>query len=287
VSIRPVVLVTAIKRVRGFMSLYRTLVVLVVTAFFGLGQAGAQERTIRVGAPAGPLVQLVQTLAPAFQAQTGITVTATELKPAAPLSVAGADAALVPSRLAERLQPTGAAPSRVIFFGDVILVGSRAEMARVRGLKDIRTALRWIASARGTYMSSSAALGTRELELSLWESIGVNVQTRSTWYLEGRGDEASVLRQAGSMGAYILIERVTWVSQENRRGLEVLVQGDPALRTNYTSSLVIGAPEEATAWHDWLSSEQAQAIVARFSLGGVRVFLPATSRDGEEPPAKT
>jgi len=269
------------------MSLYRTVLALVITTLFCLGQARAQERTIRVGVPAGPLVQLVQTLAPGFQTQTGIAVTATELNPTAPLSAARADAALVPGRLAERLQPTGQAPSRIIFFSDAILVGSRAEIARVRGLKDIRTALRWIAAARGTYLSSSGALGTRELELSLWQSIGVNVQTRSTWYLEGRGDEASVLRQAGSMGAYVLIERMTWAAQDNRRGLEVLVQGDPALRTTYTSALITGASEEAAAWHEWLSSEQAQAIIAGFSLGGVRVFTPATGRDGEEPPAKT
>jgi tungstate transport system substrate-binding protein len=269
------------------MLLNRTVLALIIATLFCLGQARAQERTIRVGVPAGPLVQLVQTLAPVFQVQTGMAVTATELNPTAPLSSANADAALIPSRLAERLQPMGAAPSRIIFFSDAILVGSRAEMARVRGLKDIRTALRWIASARGTYMSSSAALGTRELELSLWQSIGVNVQTRTTWYLEGRGDEASVLRQAGSMGAYVLVERMTWASQGNRRGLEVLVEGDPALRTSYTSSLVQGASEEATAWHDWLSSEQAQAIIGGFGLGGLRVFTPATSRAGEGPPAKT
>jgi tungstate transport system substrate-binding protein len=269
------------------MALCRTILALVVIGFFCLGHAGAQERTIRVGVPAGPLVQLVQALAPEFQAQTGITVTATEMSPTAPLSNAGADAALLPSRLLGSRQSPGHASSQIIFVGDAILVGSRAEMARVRGLKDIKTALRWIASARGTYMSSSSALGTRELELSLWKSIGVNVQTRSTWYLEGQGDEASVLRQAGNMGAYVLVERMTWAAQENRRGLEVLVAGDPVLRTDYTSSLGQGASEEAIAWHDWLLSEQAQALIADFSLGGVQVFTPATSRDAEEPPAKT
>jgi tungstate transport system substrate-binding protein len=277
----------AIKGVGGFMSLSRTVLALVITTLCCLGQAGAQERTIRVGLPAGPLIQLVPILAPVFQAQTGIAVTATELNPTAPLSSAGADTVLLPSRLLSQLQPKGQVPSRVVFSSDIILVGSRAEMARVRGLKDIKKALRWIASARGTYMSSSPALGIRELELSLWQSIGVNVQTRLTWYLEGRGDEASVLRQAGSMGAYVLVERMTWAAQENRRGLEVLVQGDSALRTEYASYLVEGAREEATAWHEWLASDQAQAVIADFSLGGVRVFTPATGRDGEEAPAKT
>jgi ABC-type tungstate transport system permease subunit len=214
---------TAVWSAGGFMSLYRIVLALVVTTLFCSGQAGAQERTVRVGVPVGPLVHLVQVLAPAFQAQTGIAVVAFEMNPTAPLSDASADAALLPRRLAETLQPTVKVPSRITFSGDAILVGSRADMARVRGLKDIKKALRWIASARGTYMSSSGALGTRELELSLWQSIGVNVQTRSTWYLEGRGDEASVLRQAGSMGAYVLVERMTWAAQENRRGLEGIV----------------------------------------------------------------
>jgi ABC-type tungstate transport system permease subunit len=269
------------------MSLYRIVLALVVTALFCVGPARAQERTIRVGVPAGPLAQLVQVLAPAFQAQTGIAVTATELNLTAPLSGSGADAALLPSRLAERLQPTGGVPSRDFFSGDVILVGSRAEMARVRGLKEIRKALRWIASARGTYMSSSPALGTRELELSLWQSIGVNVQTRSTWYLEGRGDEATVLRQAGSMGAYLLVERMTWAAQENRRGLELLVEGDPALRTDYVGFLFQETSQDARAWFDWLSSEPARTVIAGFSLNGMKVFTPATGSDAEGPPSRT
>jgi tungstate transport system substrate-binding protein len=229
----------------------------------------------------------VQVLAPAFQAETGIAVAAFEMNATTPLLGSGADAALLPSRIAERFQPTGGVPSRVVFSGDVILVGSRAEMARVRGLKDIRKALRWIASARGTYMSSSPALGTRELELSLWQSIGVNVQTRSTWYLEGRGDEAGVLKQAGNMGAYLLVERMTWAAQENRRGLEVLVEGDPVLRTDYVSYLVRETPHDAQVWFDWLSSEPARTVIASFSLNGMKVFTPATGSDAEGPPSRT
>jgi tungstate transport system substrate-binding protein len=269
------------------MSLYRAILVLVIATLFCFGQAGAQERTVRVAVPAGPLVQLVQTLAPAFRAQTGIAVVAAELNLAAPLPSTGADATLLPSRFAERLRPVGQVTSRIIFFGDAVLVGSRAEIARVRGLKDIKKALRWIASARGTYMSSSPTLGTRELELSLWESIGVNVKAPSSWYIEGRGDESAVLRQAAGMGAYVLVERTTWAAQENRRGLEVLVQDDPALRTGYASSVAQGAPEEAVAWHDWLASDQAQAVIAAFAMSGVRVFTPATGHDGEGGPAKT
>ena len=97
------------------MALYRTVLALVVTALFCVGPVRAQERTIRVAVPAGALVQLVQALAPSFQAETGIAVTAIELNPTAPLPDAGADAALLPGRLAESIQSTSQVPSRVVF----------------------------------------------------------------------------------------------------------------------------------------------------------------------------
>ncbi len=267
------------------MTPHRTILIL-MAAFLSLGQAAAQERTVTVGVPAGPLVQLVQSLGAAFRAETGIAVAAAEVKPDGAPSTAGFDAVLLPHRMLERL-PQGHPPPRTVFRGDVILVGSRAEMARVRGLKDIKMALRWIASARGTYMSSSPSLGTRELELALWNGIGVNVQTRLTWYSESRGNEAEVLRQAGNLGAYVLVERMTWAAQANQRGLEVLVAGDPILRTDYASVLTRDGREEAVAWHDWLSSDSAQAVIAEFSLGGVRIFTSAKGHDGDGRPPRT
>jgi ABC-type tungstate transport system permease subunit len=89
------------------------------------------------------------------------------------------------------------------------------------------------------------------------------------------------------MGAYVLVERMTWAAQENRRGLEVLVQGDPVLRTDYVSYLVRETSPDARAWFDWLSSEPAQTIIANFSLNGMRVFTPATSGEAEGPPSRT
>jgi tungstate transport system substrate-binding protein len=264
---------------------YRTIVVL-MAAFLCLGRAAAQERTVTVGVPTSPLMQLVQSLGAAFRAETGIAVTAAEVDPDGAPSTAGIDAVLLPRRMLERL-PQGHLPPRTVFRGDVILVGSRAEMARVRGLKDIKMALRWIASARGTYMSSSPSLGTRDLELALWNGIGVNVQTRSTWYVGSRGDEAEVLRQAGNLGAYVLVERMTWAAQANQRGLEVLVAGDPVLRTDYASALTRDGREDAIAWHDWLSSDAAQAVIAEFSLSGVRIFTPAKGHDADARPPRT
>lgn len=254
---------------------------------FCIGSAEARERTVTVGVPAGPLTQIVEVLASAFRAETGITVRPTSLGPDASLPTINAQAAILPRRVLERLEPAVRESPRIVFHGDVILVGSRAERARVRGLKDIRTALRWIASARGTYVSSSAALGVRELELALWDEVGVNVQVRSTWYIEAKGDEDGVFRKAGELGAYVLIERVTWAAQTNRHGLQVLVEGDPALRSSYASHLVQAEFQEARAWHDWLLSARAQAAIAGFSLHGTRVFTPTNGSGAEGLPSRS
>ena len=49
-------MMSAVTGVGGVMSLYRTTLALMVTAFLCLSSAGAQERTVRVGVPAGPLI---------------------------------------------------------------------------------------------------------------------------------------------------------------------------------------------------------------------------------------
>jgi tungstate transport system substrate-binding protein len=262
---------------------------LLLTALLGTGPAGAQERAVVVGAPPGALTELLHELAAIFQDETGIVVKSVATGTAGRAANLRPDALLLPSRGTK--VPPGAEGSerRPVLLGEAVLVGSRADRARIHGLRDIKAALRWIASARGLYVSSSPALGLRELELALWDAIGVDVRTRSTWYVEATGDEADVLKQAASLGAYVLVERATWAAQRDRRGLEVLAAGDPALRTVYASQLVRRESQDARAWHDWLSSEPAQAAIAGWRPGGIQVFTPPGDEgsDGERRPPRT
>lgn len=137
----------------------RTVSYLLIAAALSVGSAAgsAQERFVAVAAP-GALARLIAEVAPAFTAQTGIAV---EVTPEA-----AADALVVPERLA-----LPSAQSLPVLFADAVLVGSRADRARVRGLPDMAAAFRWIASARALYVSSSSELGLREFELQLWEGV--------------------------------------------------------------------------------------------------------------------
>lgn len=133
-------------------------------------------------------------------------------------------------------------------------------------------------------MSSSPEFGARVLELSLWNSLGVNVQSRLTWYAEVDGDEAAVLSGAASLGAYVLVERATYAGMPNKRGLELLVAGDPLLKTSYSSALLRPLSDTGRAWHDWLGTARAQSGIADFRLNGMETFYPRQGGTGTPNP---
>ena len=73
------------------------LLSMVVLVWTCLGSARAQERSVTVGIPAGPLARLVQSLAPAFQAETGIAVRTATLDSCGGHTLADAQTILRPS----------------------------------------------------------------------------------------------------------------------------------------------------------------------------------------------
>jgi tungstate transport system substrate-binding protein len=250
----------------------------------------AFARPITVATPAGVTAELISQLVRRFEEQSGQEV---KLLPLARKELArtaqdgGADALLVPSRidLGTEAKPVERA---TVFVSDAVLVGSRADRARVRGLRDIRTALRWIAGARALTVSSSPELGLRDLELRLWEEVGVNVRGRPTWYEQADGDDLFIATRAAASGSYALVERATWAGMRDRRGLEVIVAGDPVLVTQWSSVLLATAEPKARAWHDWLASEAGRRAIREVEVSGVAPFKPAPrSRPGGEAPRST
>jgi tungstate transport system substrate-binding protein len=249
-----------------------------------------QARPITVATPAGVTAELISVLVRRFQGLSGQEV---RLLPLAMNELARtardgrADALLVPSRieLGTEAKPV---EQTTVFVSEAVLVGSRVDRARVRGSRDIRTAFRWIAGARALTVSSSPQLGLRDLELRLWEDVGVNVQVRSTWYEQADGDDLSIATQAAASGSYALVERATWAGMRDRRGLEVIVAGDPVLVTEWNSVLLATAEPKARAWHDWLASEAGRRAIREVEVRGVAPFKPAPrSRPGGEAPRST
>lgn len=243
-----------------------------IAAALAVSLAGAPARaqsTLVVASPSSAVVELTKRLAPAFQKETGIAAKGV-LVSASDLAAGKASAGIVitPERLSKSQD---ALP---IFHSEVVLIGLRGDRARVRGLRDLDKALSWISLARASFVQSSEELGVRKLELEAWERIGVDVRARPRWYDTSRGGEESVAGQAADFGAYTLMEESSWAGLSNRRGFEVLVTGDPRMRTTWTSALVTPS-KEASAWQAWIASDAAREAIGSFRYGGVSVFSAA------------
>jgi tungstate transport system substrate-binding protein len=118
-------------------------------------------------------------------------------------------------------------------------------------------ALARIAAAGQPFVSRGDDSGTHRLELSLWKRAGIDPLGQS-WYEEiGRGmDEA--LQHANRRGAYVLVDRGTWLAQRTSLRLKPVVEGDPRTANHYVAIAARAAGRAPTpaaqAWVQWLGS---------------------------------
>lgn len=83
------------------------------------------------------------------------------------------------------------------------------------------------------------------------------------------------------LGAYALTDRATWIKAADPATSQILVDGDPKLFNPYEVILVnvdkhphvnVAA---ATAFIDWLVSEEGKRTIADYRVNGEQVFTPA------------
>jgi len=168
-----------------------------------------------------------------------------------------------------------------VMFNDFVLVGPRADSARLRGLDDAATALARVAAARAPFASRGDDSGTHKKELDLWAAAGLDpVAASGTWYRETGSGMGATLNAAAAMGAYALTDRATWLAFRNKSDLEVLVEGDRRLFNPYSAILVNPArhphvhAREGQAFIDWLISGPGQDAIAAYRLDGRQLFFP-------------
>ena len=83
---------------------------------------------------------------------------------------------------------------------------------------------------------------------------------------------------AAAMVAYTLVDRATWLSFRNTRGLTALVEGDPRLQNDYGVILVDPARHPhvkaalGQAFIDWLLSAEGRIAIASYRIAGRQLF---------------
>jgi len=249
--------------------------------------AYAQDKSIVVASTTSTEQSgLFSHILPEFTKKTGIAVKVVALGTGQALDVGrrgDADVVFVHDRAAEDkfIAEGFGVERRDVMYNDFVLIGPKADPAKVAGGKDITAALAKVADVKAPFVSRGDKSGTHAAELRYFKAAGADpTQGKGSWYRETGSGMGPALNTASSMNAYILADRGTWLSFKNRGELGVVVEGDRKLFNPYGVILVNPAKHghikkaEGLAFMDWLVSPEGQASIASYKIGGEQLFFP-------------
>jgi tungstate transport system substrate-binding protein len=249
--------------------------------------AAAQERFITVASTTSTDQSgLFGHLLPAFKRASGIDVRVVALGTGQALDVGrrgDADVVFVHDKPAEdRFVAEGFGTARVqVMYNDFVVVGPKADPAKVAGLKDVAEAFRRIHAAQAPFVSRGDRSGTHAAELRYWQDAKIDLATaKGAWYRDVGQGMGPALNTAAGMNAYILADRATWLNFRNRADLAIVVEGDEKLFNQYGVILVNPARHPAVkkdmgqAFIDWLVGPDGQKTIAGYRIGGEQLFFP-------------
>jgi tungstate transport system substrate-binding protein len=225
-------------------------------------------------------------LLPVFQKKTGIQVRVVALGTGQALDLArrgDADVVFVHARSAEeKFLAEGHGVQRFeVMYNDFVLIGPKADPAKVAGGKDILEGLKKIKAASAPFVSRGDRSGTHIAELDLWKLAGIDIATdKGPWYRDTGQGMGPALNTAAAMNAYILADRGTWISFKNRGELAIAVEGDKRLFNQYGVMLVNPAKHPSVkkdlgqSFVDWVISPEGQKAIAEYKIGGEQLFFP-------------
>ncbi len=224
---------------------------------------------------------LMDVLIPVFEKETGYTVKAVYVGTGAAIQMGqqgNADVVLVHAPSLEiPFVKSGAGINRtLVMHNDFIIVGPPSDPAGINGMTSAPDAFQKIANVKATFYSRGDKSGTDTAEKAIWNKIGITVADNSTsnpsWYIEGGTGTGmlDLLRIADEKGGYTLTDRATYVANQSILGLQIMVQGDPALLNIYHVIQVNPAmfpninAAGAKAFSDFMVSKEAQDLIANY-----------------------
>jgi tungstate transport system substrate-binding protein len=170
---------------------------------------------------------------------------------------------------------------RLVMHNDFLIVGPATDPAGLRGLTNVRAAMRRIATGKGGFVSRGDQSGTNQLELKLWRLIDTS-PAGAEWYIESGQGMAATLQMADEKGAYTITDRATYLAWRDKLTLVPMVQGDPLLYNVYHVMEVNprNAPRVnvagARALAAWFVAPATQRRIGEFghSRFGQSLFVP-------------
>ena len=265
---------------------------IVALALLGLqGPAVAQQNFITVASTTSTEQSgLFKHLLPVFEKKTGTQVRVVALGTGQALDMGrrgDADVVFVHNKVAEeKFVADGLGVRRFeVMYNDFVLVGPKADPAKIAGGKDITDAYKKIAGSNSPFASRGDKSGTHAAELRLWKEAGIDPNTgKGSWYRETGSGMGTTLNTASAMNAYSFTDRATWLSFKNRGDLVIVVEGDQKLFNQYGVMLVSPAKhphvkkDPGQAFVDWLISPEGQQTIATYKIDADQLFFPNARR---------
>lgn len=168
-----------------------------------------------------------------------------------------------------------------LMYNDFIIIGPSSDPAGIRSTSTIRSALQNIIDTQALFASRGDDSGTHKKEISLWQSINLEVEnTNPSWYRSTGSGMGATINTAVGLGAYTITDRATWISFKNKSDYQLLFENDPSLFNQY-GVILVSAQKCPSVNHvagqtfiDWLLSDDAQAKIAEFNIAGQQLFYP-------------
>ncbi len=249
--------------------------------------AAAQDKSIIVQSTTSTANSgLYDHLLPIFQDATGIQVNVVAVGTGQAIKNAencDGDVLLVHAKPSEeQFVSEGFGSKRTdLMYNDFVVVGPESDPAGVGGMSDAQAALKQIAEQGALFASRGDDSGTHKKEISLWNAAGVDPSAASgDWYRETGSGMGATLNAGIGMGAYVMTDRATWISFENKQDYTIQVEGDEDLFNQYGVIPVSGDKcpsvnvEAAEAFADWLISGEGQDTIAAYKVSDQQLFFP-------------
>ena len=268
------------------MNFFKTSLVVLSLAAASLSHAATdnqENKTIRLATTTSTYHSgLLDYLLPAFKKDTGYTVEVLAAGTGKALRMGeNGDVDLVmthaPKAEAKFVDGGFGILPRKLMHNDFVLVGPKADPAKIKGDKDVANALVNIAETDSVFVSRGDDSGTNKKELNLWAQ--TKMEPNFGGYKAVGQGMGPTLNMASELQAYTLTDRGTWLAYQNKLHLEIMVQGDKRLFNPY--QVILANPSRypdinyqgAKTFSDWLVNSKAQTMINGYQRHGEQLFV--------------
>lgn len=237
---------------------------------------------------------LLDVLVPAFEKASGYKVKTVAVGSGQALKMGqqgNADVLLVHSPAAEKTFMDGGygVDRRLVAHNHFLVVGPKADPAKVSSAATAADAFKKIATAKATFVSRGDGSGTETKELAIWAKAGITPKGQS-WYLQSGQGMGATLQIASEKKGYTLTDDSTFLATASKLQLISLVKGDPFLLNIYHAISVnpAKAPKVnsagAKAFEDYVTGPAGQALIGDFGKAkfGTPLFVPDAGKNESE-----